>query len=155
MEGWLKWSSVDGECDLVAAGDDSAGVRMFVSAAGGTTRLNVYAREAWPGSPIAAGFFDADLSGYAGKWVHLAVAYDPSAGNGTWTLFVEGRPAGAAILNCRRPTMESYFRSGAFSLGAADRPFGCSLDMWRISSGVVRPEELLWRAYRRLTISMR
>jgi len=148
LEGWLLWSDVTGESDIAVAGDVSTGegVRVYASRDGERILLGVCAREQWPGSYLASGKFDFDMSAYSGKWVHVAVVYNPWDGKGKWSLLVEGRKDGGTIENFYRPTAESFFRKGSFCLGSSARTFNCMFDMWRISGVVCSTEDLLWHA---------
>lgn len=94
---------------------------------------------------------DADLavlpgSQLAGRWRHVALAYDPSADDdrGRWTLYLDGVAAGA-VLNAVSPFFnhESHrFLIGGRAGGA--QSFDGLLDCWRVSSGLVNPDDLLY-----------
>lgn len=93
---------------------------------------------------------DADLAvlpsaQLAGRWRHVALAYNPAVSDrGRWTLYLDGVEAGSAT-----NATASFFNhdSHRFLLGGraggADS-FDGQLDCWRVSSGVVDPEALLY-----------
>lgn len=93
---------------------------------------------------------DADLAvlpsaQLAGRWRHVALAYNPAVSDrGLWTLYLDGVEAGSAT-----NATASFFNhdSHRFLLGGraggADS-FDGQLDCWRVSSGLVDPEALLY-----------
>ncbi|MGN0847127.1 MAG: LamG-like jellyroll fold domain-containing protein [Kiritimatiellia bacterium] len=159
VEGWLKYdaSGAAAEQDLVTAGEGEAmgGVRIWIERAGAAHRLRVKARGAWPCTPFVDAAFDVDLAAFAGVWTHLAIAYDPEDGMGSWSLFVDGKPVGGKVCNFYYPTVTDYFRSGAFRIGSTERPLAGEVDMWRLTAGALAPTELLYAAPSGMVIFVR
>lgn len=97
----------------------------------------------------SATVIDADLAvlpaaDLAGRWVHVAVTYDPAVNDGgRWTLLLNGVSAGTAT---HAQASFASHESPRFLLGGrADgtQSFDGLLDGWRVSSGIVDPDELL------------
>ncbi|MGN0852275.1 MAG: LamG-like jellyroll fold domain-containing protein [Kiritimatiellia bacterium] len=143
VEGWVKWpeAGTDTE-DLFTVGeaDSGKGVRVSLDRTGTVPRLHVFARAAWPSTPLVDATFDADLTPLLGVWTHLAITYDPCAGTGMWTLYADGVKLGASVSNFWRANGVDYFRDSAFRIG----PATASVDMWRVSTGVWDTTKLLW-----------
>lgn len=155
LEGWVNLSPEQTATDgiVVYAGDPATGtgLRIGFDCSGATPHLAVKAREDWPGTPIVEGTFDADLSAYVGQWTHFAVTYDPIDGTGTWTLYANGEKLGSPISNFYYPNSRMIVRCGDFRLGGVVGAF----DMWRIASGVLKPDEFLYAAPAGLLIVVR
>ena len=147
-EGWLKWTPAEGTADedLVTVGDalsGNGGLRIFFDKTGASPKLRVFARGAWPCTPYVDGAFDADLTPLMGTWAHVAIAYDSNDGEGSWTLYVEGKQVGT-VKNFYRPTSVDYSRGGDFTLGSTVHPLSAAVDMWRVSTVAYAPEDLLF-----------
>ena len=148
VEGWLKWTPAEGTADedLVTVGDAlsaNGGLRIYFDKTGASPKLRVFARGAWPCTPYVDGAFDADLAPLMGTWTHVAIAYDANDGEGSWTLYVEGKQVGQ-VKNFYRPTSIDYSRGGDFTLGSTVRPLSAAVDMWRVSTVAYAPEDLLF-----------
>ena len=148
VEGWLKWTPAEGTADedLITVGDalsGNGGLRIYFDKTGATPKLRVFARGAWPCTPYVDGAFDADLTTLIGTWAHVAIAYDLNDGEGSWTLYVEGKQVGK-VKNFYRPTSIDYSRGGDFTLGSTVRPLSAAVDMWRVSTVAYAPEDLLY-----------
>ena len=148
VEGWLKWTPAEGTADedLVTVGDAlsaNGGLRIYFDKSGASPKLRVFARGAWPCTPYVDGAFDADLTPLMGTWAHVAIAYDSNDGEGSWTLYVEGKQVGT-VKNFYRPTSVDYSRGGDFTLGSTVRPLSAAVDMWRVSTVAYAPEDLLF-----------
>ena len=149
VEGWLKWTpaeSTDDE-DLVSVGDAQSangGLRIYFDKTGTSPKLRVFARGAWPCTPYVDGTFDTDLTPYLGTWAHVAIAYDIADGEGSWTLYVEGKQVGSKVKNFYRPTSIDYSRGGDFRIGSTTHPLSAAVDMWRVSTVAYAPEDLLY-----------
>ena len=148
VEGWLKWTPAAGTADedLISVGDaltGNGGLRIFFDKTGETPKLRVFARGAWPCTPYVDGAFDADLTSLVGTWAHVAIAYDISDGEGTWTLYIEGKQVGQ-VKNFYHPTPVDYSRGGDFTIGSASLPLSAAVDMWRVSTVAYAPEDLLY-----------
>ena len=148
VEGWLKWTPAEGTADedLITVGDAlsaNGGLRIFFDKTGSSPKLRVFARGAWPCTPYVDGAFDADLTTLIGTWAHMAIAYDLNDGEGSWTLYVEGKQGGT-VKNFYRPTSVDYSRGGEFTLGSTVRPLSAAVDMWRVSTVAYAPEDLLF-----------
>ena len=114
----------------------------------------MFARGAWPCTPYVDGTFDADLTPYLGTWAHVAIAYDANDGEGSWTLYVEGKQGGT-VKNFYRPTSVDYSRGGDFTLGSTVRPLSAAVDMWRVSMVAYTPEDFLYAPPGGMTILFR
>ncbi len=159
VEGWLKWTPAEGTADedLITVGDaltSNGGLRIFFDKTGETPKLRVFARGAWPCTPYVDGAFDADLTSLVGTWAHVAIAYDANDGEGSWTLYVEGKQVGQ-VKNFYRPTTVDYSRGGDFTLGSTVRPLSAAVDMWRVSTVAYAPEDLLYAPPAGMTILFR
>jgi len=106
----------------------------------------------------SATVIDADLAvlpaaDLAGRWIHVAINYDPTVNDGgQWTLLLNGVSAGTAT-----HTQASFasHESPRFLLGGrADgtQSFDGLLDSWRVSSGIVAPDDLLFFSVMRGTL---
>lgn len=93
---------------------------------------------------------DADLAvlpaaQVADRWRHVALAYaSDAADRGQWTLYLDGVETGSAT-HAEAPFFNH--ESHRFLLGgraAGETSFDGRLDCWRVSSGLVKPEELLY-----------
>ena len=73
----------------------------------------------------------------------MAIAYDANDGEGSWTLYVEGKQVGQ-VKNFYRPTPIDYSRGGDFTLGSTAHPLSAAVDMWRVSTVAYAPEDLLY-----------
>ena len=149
VEGWLNWTPAEGTADedLVSVGDAlsaNGGLRIYFDKTGATPKLRVFARGAWPCTPYVDGTFDADLTPYLGTWAHMAIAYDIADGEGSWTLYVEGKQVGGKVKNFYRPTSIDYSRGGDFRIGSTTHPLSAAVDMWRVSTVAYAPEDLLY-----------
>ena len=149
IEGWIKWTPSAGtdDEDLVSVGDASSangGLRIYFDKTGSSPKLRVFARGAWPCTPYVDGSFDADLTSLAGKWTHLAIAYDSNDGDGAWTLYVEGKHVGSKVKNFYRPTSIDYSRGGDFRIGSTASPLSAAVDMWRVGTVAFGPNDLLY-----------
>lgn len=148
VEGWLKWTPAEGTADedLVTVGDAlsaNGGLRIYFDKSGASPKLRVFARGSWPCTPYVDGAFDADLAPLMGTWAHVAIAYDANDGEGSWTLYVEGKQVGT-VKNFYRPTPVDYSRGGDFTLGSTVHPLSAAVDMWRVSTVAFAPEDLLF-----------
>jgi hypothetical protein len=81
----------------------------------------------------------------AGRWRHVALAYDPAVDDcGQWTLYLDGAAVGVAS-NPAAPFV--HHESPRFLLGGRANgtdSFDGLLDCWRVSSGLVALEDLLY-----------
>ena len=161
VEGWLKWNPFEGAADedLVTVGDaltGNGGLRIFFDKTGASPKLRVFARGAWPCTPYVDGAFDADFTPYLGDWVHLAIAYDPNDGEGSWTLYVEGKQVGGLVKNFYRPTSIDYSRGGDFCIGSTVHPLSAAVDMWRVSTlAYDDPKDFLYARPRGMSIRIK
>ena len=158
VEGWLKWTPGEGTADedlIVAGNPDGHGVRIFIDRSGAAPRLKVKARGLWPCTPWVDTAFNVDLAALAGVWTHLAVVYDPTDFEGSWSLFVDGRQVGEKIYNFYYPSTTDAFRVADFRLGSTRHPLSGAVDMWRVTTGVLEPAELLYAKPRGLVIYVR
>ena len=73
----------------------------------------------------------------------MAIAYDANDGEGSWTLYVEGKQVGT-VKNFYRPTSVDYSRGGDFTLGSTVHPLSAAVDMWRVSMVAYAPEDFLY-----------
>ena len=84
----------------------------------------------------------------------MAIAYDANDGEGSWTLYVEGKQVGT-VKNFYRPTSIDYSRGGDFTLGSTVRPLSAAVDMWRVSMVAYASEDLLFAPPGGMTILFR
>ena len=153
LEGWVKMTDLAAAKTVFVETEtkgSGAGVSLWIDAADGTPRLGLKMCDAWPATPLAEGLFDVDLTPYAGVWTHFAVTYDPFDGVGTWKLYANGKEL-ASLANFYRPNGGETVRCGDFRLGAE----GLSVDMWRLSSGVLEPSAFLYADLRGLFMVVR
>ena len=158
VEGWLKWADAASAANEIIAGSyresKEAGWRLSIVKRDGVPRVRIFARPLGRlASCVIDRVFDADVSAWKDVWTHLALTYDPSIGNGTWTLFADGKELGT-VENFWRPNTDCLKQHG-FALGG--RPsgvtggaeIGCesvtgALDVWRVSRGVRTPDTFLF-----------
>ena len=156
VEGWLKWDgatrggevTVCGQYDSTSASTvGRIGWKLIIDDTGDTPLFGLYARSGYKYTPMAKGLFSARPV-RPGAWQHVALAYDPHAGvRGVWKLYVNGRQAGTVAntwYDATNPTINTYFKFGRMNDVSATG-FSGGLDMWRISSGVLGPEQLLFQ----------
>lgn len=161
VEGWLKWTPSDGTADedLVNIGETAsgAGIRIFFDKSGAAPRLKVWGCDRWPATPFVEAAFDADLAPYVNEWTHFAVAYDPTDHLGAWTLYADGKQIGSKVRNFWSPNGTEFLRSGWLRIGSssAEKPLCGAVDMWRLSTGVLEPAELLYAKPRGMVIYVR
>ena len=84
----------------------------------------------------------------------MAIAYDANDGEGSWTLYVEGKQVGQ-VKNFYRQTSIDYSRGGDFQIGSAAHPLSAAADMWRVSAVAYAPEDLLYAPPAGMTILFR
>ena len=143
VEGWFKWANAAGAtCETLAGNLGAAsggGWKLMVDSIVSPAKFRIFARGPVQATPFVDGRFAADVE--AGVWHHLALSYDPTKSFGTWSLMIDGQAAGT-VVNEWRP---SVFVPGAnvFRLGSGTAFVG-GLDMWRLSVGVLGPDEILW-----------
>ena len=102
-------------------------------------------------TPTAEGTFvradGSEATWDAGKWNHVALAFDPNEGRGIWTLYLNGKAYGTIENVWRNLTLRanaSFFLFGTYQ-DEATPSFAGGFDMWRVSSGVLAEEDLLYR----------
>ncbi|MBR4172640.1 MAG: hypothetical protein IKR48_13395 [Kiritimatiellae bacterium] len=158
VEGWIKWSrSLGAEKEVIAGTYNVAvdgGWKLVLDSTGETPTLRIFAKGPTPVRTLADGVLLADASILYNVWTHLALRYDPSEGNGIWTLFVNGKPVGS-VGNLYRNSNCLY--QGSFRLGASsgDTSFVGGFDLWRASRGLLDEEDLLYRYYGGMSILLR
>ncbi len=155
VEGWVKWAGTP-----TAKGREmivgnyrhivSRGWRLYVDTTGATPALRLFAAPGYPYSPLVGhAQLVTDVSSWKDAWKHIVLAYDPKAGKGTWTFYVDGKVAGSTE-NLWAPQGAKYGMQ-MFGLGTvvANDPnfstFAGGYDMWRLSSGALTPEEFLYK----------
>ncbi len=155
IEGWVKWvgaSSAKGREMIVGNYRHiaSRGWRLYVDTTGATPALCLFAAPGYPYSPLVGhAQLVADVSSWKDAWKHIALVYDPKAGKGIWTCYVDGKVAGSTE-NLWAPQGAKYDMQ-VFGLGTiiADDPnfsaFAGGYDMWRLSFGALTPEEFLYK----------
>lgn len=102
-------------------------------------------------TPMAEGTFvraaDSTAAWVDGGWNHLALAFDPNEGRGTWTLYLNGQAYGSIENSWRNLTLKAkgtFFQFGTYQDEATPSFFG-GYDMWRVSLGVLTEEDFLYR----------
>ena len=146
VEGWIRWTRSQGTVAEVICGtyaDGKGGWKLVLDSTGATPTIRLHAEGMFPVSMLADGVLLADASSLEGEWRHLALRYDRSAGDGAWSLLVDGEAAGS-VTNAWRPS--GIFDRAEFRLGAfdGDTSFVGGYDMWRISRGVRGADDILW-----------
>lgn len=156
IEGWIKPTEEFGTVPCRVAGTMSAGYAtagwVLTAAQGVDGPVFGLRAQATNCTPFVEGVFvnatAARTPWQAGNWNHLALSFDPSVGRGQWTLCVNGKLYGT-LENTWRNLMFTAQES-TFRLGSADEAvqpsFVGGYDMWRVSSGVLAEEDLLYRA---------
>ena len=153
VEGWLNWTPpMAGAREVVAgtyrpAASIRGGWRLVLDSTGDRPVLRVLAKGTRPVNVFADGVLLPDATPLAGGWHHLALRYDPSLGHGTWSLLLDGQPAGTAVENDWTPMTTIYrptFLLGAEATDPDHVSCAADYDMWRISRGVLGRDELLW-----------
>ena len=166
VEGWLKWDGATrgGEVTVCGMYDSTAnstggriGWKLIIDDTGAEPLFGIYARSGYKYTPMAKGLF-AERPVRPGTWQHVALTYDPKAGTrGVWTLYVNGRVAGSvenSWYDATKPAANAYFKFGRMNDVSATG-FSGGLDMWRISSGVLGPESLLFQRNSKFTVTIR
>ena len=156
VEGWLKWDGATrgGEVTVCGLYDSAAnttggrnGWKLIIDDTGDAPLFGIYARSGYMYTPMAKGLFESRPV-RPNVWQHVALVYDPKAGaRGVWTLYVNGREAGSVEntwYDATNPISNSYFKFGRMNDVSATG-FSGSLDMWRISSGVLGPDRFLYQ----------
>ena len=156
VEGWLKWDGATRGGEVTVCGQydstsDSSGGRigwkLIIDDTGDEPLFGIYARSGYMYTPMAKGLFESRPV-RPGSWQHVALAYDPKAGTrGIWKLYVNGREAGAVEntwYDATKPAANSYFKFGRMNDVSATG-FSGGLDMWRISTGTLGPDRLLFQ----------
>ena len=102
-------------------------------------------------TPMAEGTFVRAANSTAawvdGGWNHLALEFDPNEGCGTWTLYLNGQAYGSIENSWRNLTLKAkgtFFQFGTYQDDATPSFFG-GYDIWRVSTGLLTPEEMLYR----------
>ena len=100
-------------------------------------------------TPMAEGAFvraaDSTAVWVDGGWNHLALEFDPNEGRGTWTLYLNGQAYGSIENSWRNLTLKAkgtFFQFGTYQDDVTPSFFG-GYDMWRVSTGLLTPEEML------------
>ncbi len=153
VEGWVKWAHADaphGHEVIVGTYLTTrlAGWKLYVDTTGATPALRLFAQPVFPCSPLVGdATLVADISSWKDVWKHVALVYDPKAGRGTWSCYVDGKLAGMAE-NIWAPQGATYgvhaFALGRFASNTAVDAFAGEYDMWRLTQGVLTPEEFLY-----------
>lgn len=138
----------------VAVPDESWSLRILKD--GAMRRFGVYAADdatASGGTALAEGTFSGGEFGpdEAHVWQHVALVYDASAGNGTWTLYRDGVSCGT-VQNVRTPSLASprtltatnfcMGGTGVVGLGTGDTAYG-HLDCVRLCAAALVPKQFL------------
>ena len=150
VEGWMKWKdAVETGVEYVAGTfrqSVSAGWRFGIDHRGAAPKFSVFAKGTRT-SVLIDKCFDYDISALKDVWTHVALTYRPRVGNGTWTLFVDGREIGSVENDWG--IGDNIYQTHIFRFGAYDETrnvsFVGSLDMWRVSQGVLKPEDFLFQ----------
>lgn len=149
VEGWVKLEDRGPKDEVLfgACGDTAdCGWKVLVDYSGATPALKLWAKSAGNWSLVAGGTLVADISSWFYVWKHLALAYDPSAGErGMWTLFVDGQAA-ATVPNAWFPGTGDWAQNN-FRLGgtetATETGVGATFDHWRVVGRALTATELL------------
>ncbi|MDD2600636.1 MAG: hypothetical protein PHO37_15675 [Kiritimatiellae bacterium] len=155
VEGWMYWNNDTATEAQTLAGtrfDADYGWKLMLNKSGATPAFRMHCQA--PGQTVMLdAAFDLNAATLVDSWHHLALTYTPRLNdNGTWELFVDGSSVGA-LVNSFYPTRLP--QSHWFMLGGcagAKEPFDGLLDCWRVTEGVLEPEQFLYLGYSRETL---
>ncbi len=181
VEGWMKWDGSAARDVQAVAGtyfDIEAGI--LLPPVGTANRLLFGVPAGWlltlekRGSDAAfhlacstvvtngytggTGVIDADLAvlpaeQLTGRWRHVALTYDPDvADRGQWSFYLDGEET-CAVTNAAAPFLNH--ESHRFLLGGraeGTESFDGLIDAWRVSDGLVSPDDLLYFSVLRGTL---
>ena len=151
VEGWLKWAGAEKDGVEYVAGTFrtglSAGWCLGVDHRGPTPKFSLFAKGALQ-TVVLDKCFDVQIEDLKGVWTHIALVYRPHAGNGTWTLFLNGEEKDS--IENDWPLGDNIWSMHVFRIGTSDdaRYSACvgSYDMWRVSQGALEPKDFLYRS---------
>ncbi len=150
VEGWYrKTSDPDGRFwYLAGARDDASGWMLSLRPNGGRMQFHLHVSDVSQGGRLQYERFfqNADVTGDKG-WHHVALVYDRMrVGRGLWELYLDGISQGV-IANPIAPDRSHGI--DRFNLGGREslsNSFLGLLDCWRVSDGVLSPEQFLCSA---------
>lgn len=144
VEGWVKWlnegtGTQESICGTLTQ-QTPAGWKLVIDSSGATPVLKIVAGLYGANFAVDSAFGGIDLSQWKDAWRHVALVYDPFEGKGVWRLYVDG-----ALFGSVENVTSLYgqpFGPEDFVLG---ENFVGSLDMWRVSEGVLTVRGMLYR----------
>lgn len=142
FEGWFYRTRNPGAWQILCAAGSTPQYAFGALDINFTYRSNGYVLHA-----MAAGFSDVPFggttdTGAVNTWRHIALVYDVTVGNGTWSLYVDGILQGT-IENVTRP---SRLNTGCFYIGGrpwSANSFNGAIDSVRLTKGVLTPAQFL------------
>ncbi len=150
VEGWLKWTNDGSKKDetivqVSGFASSSSYWRLSLDNTLDTPRLKVSAASPDAGMALYINdVFDFDASALKDVWNHIALVYSAHEGNGKWTLIVNKKDE-YTIENQYK--VRDYIDTALFSLGgnrSGVDGFNGSLDLWRVSTGCLTADEILF-----------
>lgn len=153
VEGWIK-GEVDEPGRRTLCGTytaDHTGWKLWLepSAANGTPTFGLCVRPGLTYTPFLdkAIALSAEASWNAADWNHVALVHNPATPQTEWTIYVNGKFCGAVGNDWRNGYLSCG--TGDFALGTLEedgQSFVGTYDMWRVSSGALEADDLLYRA---------
>lgn len=148
IEGWFKWNGADG---CVVGTEDVKLLQHGWHLSFESGRLRIFGQTNAATTPFVNGTLLSDTTELEGKWVHLALVYSNASACGCWSLYIDGVLRGTCG-NTWLPSADFYAVPVRFCLGNS---MTGGYDMWRVTAGVLKPEEFLWTTPQGLTILFR
>lgn len=160
VEGWVKGSSANvGARTLCGTyGTSYAGWRLSVEAVDGVPKFALLVRPGVGYTPCLdaeirnTGELDWDAAG----WNHVALVHNPRLPSSEWTLYVNGKAYGSVGNDWPSGYLTTdTLEFGLGSLSGSVSTLEGNYDMWRVSAGVLGPDDLLYRASQGMLILLR
>ena len=142
-EGWIRWSG-QGTLPQAIVGNSLEKVRGWSLSVTGERELRLIVHEA-NGWELVNRRFATGADSLANEWRHVAVTYSRWAGTfGRWEVFLDGKSLGTVENACAPSATDGL--NGRFGIGAQSdhTPFAGLLDYWRVSDGVLAPDDFLY-----------
>ncbi len=153
-EGWINWSG-NGALPQAITGNQLESARGWTLSLQNAHTLRLEAHDAH-GGLLVDKTFDTGADSLNGCWRHVAVAYSLASGNrGRWQVFLDGRSLGSVDNEVVPEVMDGF--KGSYGIGAQTgyTPFDGLLDCWRVSDGVLDPDDFLYVSPQGMTILLR
>ena len=160
VEGWVKGSSANvGARTLCGTyGSSFSGWRLTAEIVTGEPKFALLVR---PGSGYTP-CLDAEirktgeLAWDTTGWNHVALVHNPRLPSSEWTLYVNGKRYGSIGNDWPSGYLTTdALEFGLGSIGGAMMTFEGGYDMWRVSAGLLDPDDLLYRTKQGLVMFFR